>query len=82
MVTAYTRPAIDSPVFRDEAGQVIDYGNRWDGSRLTIRPAAATRATRRGRAWLTNWSRTFLPWSPVVIERVSEQGQAPGWNMR
>ena len=28
----YTRPAIDSPVFRDAAGQVIDYGNRWDGS--------------------------------------------------
>lgn len=32
MVTDYTRPAIDSPVFRDAAGQVIDYGNRWDGS--------------------------------------------------
>lgn len=32
MVTDYTRPAIDSPVFRDAAGQVIHYGNRWDGS--------------------------------------------------
>lgn len=25
----YTRPSIDAPVFRDAAGQVIDYGNRW-----------------------------------------------------
>ncbi|WP_298743466.1 DUF6226 family protein [uncultured Microbacterium sp.] len=28
----YTRPSVDSPVFRDTDGQVIDYGNRWDGS--------------------------------------------------
>lgn len=28
----YRRPEIDAPVFRDAAGEVIDYGNRWSGS--------------------------------------------------
>lgn len=27
----YTRPTIDAPVFRDDAGEVIPYGNRWSG---------------------------------------------------
>ena len=31
-VSSYTRPSIDTPVFRDVGGQVIDYGNRWSGS--------------------------------------------------
>ncbi|KAA9150991.1 hypothetical protein F6B41_19305 [Microbacterium lushaniae] len=28
----YSRPPIDAPVFHDAEGQVIDYGNRWEGS--------------------------------------------------
>jgi hypothetical protein len=28
----YERPAIDEVVFRDAEGEIIDYGNRWDGS--------------------------------------------------
>lgn len=28
----YQRPSIDSPLFRDVRGQVIDHGNRWSGS--------------------------------------------------
>lgn len=28
----YVRPLIEAPVFRDAAGAVIDYGNRWHGS--------------------------------------------------
>lgn len=31
-MSSYTRPSIDTPVFRDVAGRVIDYGNRWLGS--------------------------------------------------
>lgn len=31
-MAAYLRPAIDAAVFRDEGGQVIDYGKRWSGS--------------------------------------------------
>lgn len=31
-MSSYQRPAIDAPVFYDTAGQVINYGNRWDGS--------------------------------------------------
>lgn len=31
-VSSYVRPSIDAPIFRDADGQVIDYGNRWDGS--------------------------------------------------
>lgn len=31
-VSSYERPLIDAPVFRDSGGQIIDYGNRWDGS--------------------------------------------------
>jgi len=31
-VSSYNRPSIDTPVFRDADGQVIDYGNRWSGS--------------------------------------------------
>jgi hypothetical protein len=31
-VTSYVRPSIDTPVFRDAEGQVIDYGSRWNGS--------------------------------------------------
>lgn len=30
-MSSYTRPTIDSPVFRDADGHVIDYGNRWGG---------------------------------------------------
>lgn len=28
-VNSYVRPAIDTPVFRDADGQIIDYGKRW-----------------------------------------------------
>ncbi|WP_256335865.1 DUF6226 family protein [Microbacterium sp. cf332] len=28
----YVRPEIDAPVFRDAAGEVIEYGRRWPGS--------------------------------------------------
>lgn len=28
----YVRPEIDTPVFRDAEGRVIEYGNRWPGS--------------------------------------------------
>ncbi|MEV7692852.1 DUF6226 family protein [Microbacterium sp. NPDC089189] len=31
-MSSYRRPAIDAPVFRDEHGEVIDYGRRWTGS--------------------------------------------------
>ncbi|WP_429460063.1 DUF6226 family protein [Microbacterium sp. ZKA21] len=31
-MNAYVRPPIDPPVFRDAAGEVIDYGNRWPDS--------------------------------------------------
>lgn len=31
-MNSYIRPAIDTPVFRDADGRVIDYGNRWGGS--------------------------------------------------
>lgn len=31
-MSSYQRPSIDAPVFRDADGEVIDYGNRWDGS--------------------------------------------------
>lgn len=31
-MSSYLRPAIDSPVFRDDDGQVIDYGSRWPDS--------------------------------------------------
>lgn len=31
-MSSYVRPSIDAPIFRDADGQVIDYGNRWDGS--------------------------------------------------
>ncbi len=31
-MTSYVRPSIDTPVFRDADGQIIDYGNRWHGS--------------------------------------------------
>jgi len=30
-VSSYQRPPIDAPVFRDAAGEVIDYGDRWGG---------------------------------------------------
>ena len=30
-VTSYQRPSIDVTVFRDAAGEVIDYGDRWGG---------------------------------------------------
>ena len=32
VVSSYTRPSIDTPVFRDADGRVIDYGSRWSGS--------------------------------------------------
>src|SRR5690554_3899819 len=28
-MSSYQRPPIDAPVFHDDAGQVIEYGNRW-----------------------------------------------------
>jgi hypothetical protein len=31
-MSSYLRPAIDSPVFRDDDNQVIDYGSRWPDS--------------------------------------------------
>lgn len=31
-MSSYIRPLVKAPVFRDAAGQVIDYGNRWGGS--------------------------------------------------
>lgn len=31
-VSPYLRPTIESPIFLDAEGQVIDYGNRWGGS--------------------------------------------------
>lgn len=31
-MSSYVRPAVDTPVFRDDQGQVIAYGNRWQGS--------------------------------------------------
>lgn len=31
-MSSYLRPAIDSPVFRDDDNQVIDYGCRWPDS--------------------------------------------------
>lgn len=31
-MSPYQRPSIDSPVFSDTDGQVIDYGSRWSGS--------------------------------------------------
>ncbi|MDE0545382.1 DUF6226 family protein [Microbacterium sp. C7(2022)] len=31
-MSAYVRPVIEAQVFRDAAGDVIDYGNRWPGS--------------------------------------------------
>lgn len=31
-VSSYRRPSIDSPVFRDADGQVIEYGRRWEAS--------------------------------------------------
>ncbi|MBB6390208.1 DUF6226 family protein [Microbacterium thalassium] len=31
-MTSYQRPLIDAPVFRGIDGEVIDYGNRWEGS--------------------------------------------------
>lgn len=31
-MSPYTRPAIDTTVFRDADGRVIDYGSRWSGS--------------------------------------------------
>lgn len=30
-VKPYVRPSIDTPVFRDTGGRVIDYGSRWPG---------------------------------------------------
>ena len=30
-MSSYLRPSVDAPVFRDADGQVIDYGNRWEG---------------------------------------------------
>jgi len=32
VVPSYLRPPIDAPVFRDADGQVIEFGNRWEGS--------------------------------------------------
>lgn len=31
-MSPYLRPTIESPIFLDAEGQVIDYGNRWGGS--------------------------------------------------
>lgn len=31
-MNGYVRPAIDTPVFRDADGEVIEYGRRWPGS--------------------------------------------------
>lgn len=31
-MTSYVRPPVDSPVFRDEVGEIIAYGRRWVGS--------------------------------------------------
>lgn len=31
-MSSYSRPLVEAPVFRDAAGQVIDYGNWWGGS--------------------------------------------------
>lgn len=30
-MSSYVRPSIDTPVFHDTDGQVVNYGNRWGG---------------------------------------------------